>query len=248
MEAYHVWPFVSVFFSLVMFLRSIHIAACTRTSLLFMAGYGSDGKEIPAMRATWIRSLGWKDPLEEETATHSSVLAWRIPRTEEPGRLQFMGSRRVRHDRATKYSTARYSITGTDHTCLSLNQFKCILTFYTLDTSCALSQPWELIPPSSKRERSETRKGEEWVQGALMGKVPWWTLGTLSLELPWGTVWGGQPSPFATAAEPVHHRGCNRRSHRNEKPVHRSEEWPLVAEARESLHAATKTQSSQKIK
>ena len=89
---------MSVFFSLVMFLRSIHIAACTRTSLLFMAGYGSDGKEIPAMRATWIRSLGWKDPLEEETATHSSILAWRIPMTEEFGELQSIGSQRVRYN------------------------------------------------------------------------------------------------------------------------------------------------------
>ena len=45
-----------------------------------------------------VRSLGREDPLEEEMATHSSILAWRIPRTEEPGRLQFMGSQRVGHD------------------------------------------------------------------------------------------------------------------------------------------------------
>ena len=44
------------------------------------------------------RSLGWEDLLEEEIATHSSILAWRIPWTEEPGGLQSMGSRRVRHD------------------------------------------------------------------------------------------------------------------------------------------------------
>ena len=47
---------------------------------------------------TWVRSLGWEDPLEESMAIHSSILAWRIPWTEEPGRLQFMGSQRVRHD------------------------------------------------------------------------------------------------------------------------------------------------------
>ena len=46
----------------------------------------------------WIQSLGWEDPLEEEMATHSSILAWEIPRTEEPGTLQSMGSHRVRHD------------------------------------------------------------------------------------------------------------------------------------------------------
>jgi len=47
------------------------------------------------MWETLIRSLGWEDPLEEEMATHSSILAWRIPWTEEPGGLQFMGSKRV---------------------------------------------------------------------------------------------------------------------------------------------------------
>ena len=46
----------------------------------------------------WVRSLGWKDPLEEGMATHSSILAWRIPQTEEPGRLQSMGSHRIGHD------------------------------------------------------------------------------------------------------------------------------------------------------
>ena len=46
----------------------------------------------PAMRETCVQSLGWKDSLEKGTATHSSILAWRIPWTEEPGRLQFMGS------------------------------------------------------------------------------------------------------------------------------------------------------------
>ena len=47
---------------------------------------------------TWVSSLGWKDPLEEGMATHSSILAWRIPWTEEPGGLQSMGLLRVRHD------------------------------------------------------------------------------------------------------------------------------------------------------
>ena len=57
------------------------------------------GKRIPLpMQETWLRSLGWEDPLEEETATCSSILAWEIPWTEEPGRLQSMGSQRVRHD------------------------------------------------------------------------------------------------------------------------------------------------------
>ena len=50
-------------------------------------------KKLPAMQETQVRSLGQEDPLEEETATHSSVLAWRVPQTEEPGRLQSMGSK-----------------------------------------------------------------------------------------------------------------------------------------------------------
>ena len=55
-------------------------------------------KHLSAMRETWVRSLGWEDSLEKETATHSSILAWRIPWIEEPGGLQSMGSERVRHD------------------------------------------------------------------------------------------------------------------------------------------------------
>ena len=54
-------------------------------------------KKIPAMQETQVRSLGWEDPLEKEMATHSSILAWRIPLTEEPGGLQSMSSQRVRH-------------------------------------------------------------------------------------------------------------------------------------------------------
>ena len=55
-------------------------------------------KRLPAMQETWGRSLGQEDPLEKEMATHSSILAWRIPWTEEPGRLQFMSLQRVGHD------------------------------------------------------------------------------------------------------------------------------------------------------
>ena len=55
-------------------------------------------KHLPARRETWVRSLGWEDPLEKEIATHSSTLAWKIPWTEEPGRLQSMGPQRVGHD------------------------------------------------------------------------------------------------------------------------------------------------------
>ena len=55
-------------------------------------------KRLPAMRETWVRLLGREDPLEKEMAIHSSTLAWKIPWTEEPDRLQSMGSQRVGHD------------------------------------------------------------------------------------------------------------------------------------------------------
>ena len=55
-------------------------------------------KNPPAIRESWVQSLGWEDPLEKGTATHSSILAWRIPWTEEPDGLQSMGSQRVGHE------------------------------------------------------------------------------------------------------------------------------------------------------
>ena len=55
-------------------------------------------KYLSTMRETWVQALGWEDPLEKEMAIHSSTIVWKIPWTEEPGRLQSMGSQRVRHD------------------------------------------------------------------------------------------------------------------------------------------------------
>ena len=55
-------------------------------------------KNLPAMQETCVGPLGWEDPLEKEMATHSSILAWRIPWTQELGRLQFMGLQRVGRD------------------------------------------------------------------------------------------------------------------------------------------------------
>ena len=55
-------------------------------------------KRLPAMRETQVQSLGWEDPLEKELAIHPSTIAWKIPWTEEPGRLQSMGWQRVGHD------------------------------------------------------------------------------------------------------------------------------------------------------
>ena len=61
-------------------------------------------KHLSTMQETWVQSLGWEDLLEKEMATHSSILAWKTPWTEEPCRLQSMGSQRARHDWATSLS------------------------------------------------------------------------------------------------------------------------------------------------
>ena len=55
-------------------------------------------KNLPAVKETCVQLLGWEDPLQKGTATHSSIVGWRIPWTEEPGRLQSTGSQKVRHD------------------------------------------------------------------------------------------------------------------------------------------------------
>ena len=82
-------------------------------------------KHLPAMWETWVRSLGWDDPLEKEMATHSSILAWWIPWMEEPGGLQSTGSQRVGHDWVTSLMSLTYLCTQISfvniwkHYCLS---------------------------------------------------------------------------------------------------------------------------------
>ena len=80
----------------------------------FAQGYAASGaslvaqmvKNLLAMQETWVWSLGWDDPLQKGMATYSSILAWRIPWPEEPGRLQSMGSQRVRHNWTTNTFTS----------------------------------------------------------------------------------------------------------------------------------------------
>ena len=74
-------------------------------------------KNLPAMWETWVRALAWEDPLKKGMATHSSILAWRIPWTEEPGRLQSMGSQRVRHKRQIFTFTFSQALLGTQKDC-----------------------------------------------------------------------------------------------------------------------------------
>ena len=72
-------------------------------------------KNPPTMQENPVQFLGWEDPLEKGQATPSSILAWRIPRTEEPGGLQSMGSQSVGQDWATKHSTAHFNINHSYH-------------------------------------------------------------------------------------------------------------------------------------
>ena len=72
-------------------------------------------KRLPAMLETRVRSLGWEDPLKKEMATHSSILTWKIPWIEEPGRLQSMGSQRVWHDWATSLTLKSKNIPHHHH-------------------------------------------------------------------------------------------------------------------------------------
>ena len=80
------------------------------------------------MQKTWVQSLGWKDPLEKEMATHFSILAWRISWTEEPGELQSMGSQGVEHDRATK--TFTLSLVWMDESGVIYSRWGCCLRTY----------------------------------------------------------------------------------------------------------------------
>ena len=75
-------------------------------------------KRLPTMWETWVRFLGREDPLEKEMATHSSTLAWKIPWSEKPGRLQSMGSQRVGHD----WATSRHNVI--------VLQWLCCITVY----------------------------------------------------------------------------------------------------------------------
>ena len=93
-------------------------------------------KNPPAMQKTWVRSLGWKDPLEKGTATHSNILAWRIPWTEEPGGLQSMGSQRVGHNRALSIHFLK--LNRSQNVTVSWSWFVFILVFFFLTPSSVI--------------------------------------------------------------------------------------------------------------
>ena len=82
----------------------LSIFSCTFWLFVWASLLAQMVKHLSRMRETRVRSLGWEDPLEKEMAIHSSTIAWKIPWTEEPGRLQSMGSLRAGHDWVTSLS------------------------------------------------------------------------------------------------------------------------------------------------
>ena len=105
-----------------------------------------------AMQETWVWSLGWEDPLEKGMATHSSILAWRIPWTEEPGGLHSTGSQRVGHDWATSLSLS-FTFEGLLILWLQVISTQSLCT--QNDTYCTTKpeilptvNPWSCLPPN----------------------------------------------------------------------------------------------------
>ena len=111
------------------------------------------------MQETWIRSLGWEDPLEKGMATHSSILAWRIPWTEEPGALQTMKSQRVRHDRVTNTHTHTHTHTHA-HPIYVIRSNCFYMTFGPFVVHLQLALPSSILthlhPPSCSNHRTHS--------------------------------------------------------------------------------------------
>ena len=99
-------------------------------------------KNLPAMQEIWARFPGQEDPLEEETAPHSSILAWRIPWTEEPGGLQSMGSQRVRQ-------FMEYNLYAIQYTCFTCTVWVLTNTYRHVNTFAIKTQNFSITPEST---------------------------------------------------------------------------------------------------
>ena len=111
---------------------------------------GSEVKNLPAMQEAQIWSLGWEEPLEKVMVTHSTILAWRIPWTGEPGRLQFIGLQRIRHNWVTftsKYNTWYFHIHAFLFQCINC-AFYYSTSWIFLDTSFYRSNSF-YFPPTT---------------------------------------------------------------------------------------------------
>ena len=118
-------------------------------------------KNLSAMQETWVRSLGGEDPLGKGMATHSSILAWRIPWTEERGGLQSMGSQRVGHDWGTNTSTSMGLVGPIPEVCQRLKERGSKKGHLFLKAVCMKSQEGGLLIRKSYCYRSQ--KGGKWL-------------------------------------------------------------------------------------
>ena len=114
-------------------------------------------KHLSTMQETWVRSLGQEDPVEKEMAIHSSTIAWKIPWTEEPGRLQSMGSQRVRHHWATSLHLTRRTFVGKVISLLLTMLSRLVITFLPRSKRLLISwlqSPFAVIlePPKIKSD------------------------------------------------------------------------------------------------
>ena len=115
-------------------------------------------KNPPAIQETWVQSLGQEDPLENRMATHSSILAWRIPWTEEPGELESMRSQRVGHDGAantfTKKTEPKDSFTG-----------------HRKRSSLGPLRQWEFEGQNTRNEKTELRRNSKNMPRGLLREI-----------------------------------------------------------------------------
>ena len=149
-------------------------------------------KRLSTMQETRVPSLGWEDPLEKEMAIHSSILAWKIPWREEPGRLQSMGSKRVKHDSATSLSLSLpLVLPGKTAAAKSLQ-------------SCpTLCNPIDSSPPGSPVPASLQARTLEWFVISFSNAWKWnvkvKSLGHVRLlRTPWTSAYQAPPSQANT--------------------------------------------------
>ena len=128
---------------------------------------GSVVKNLPVRQATRVQSLCWKDLLEKEMATHFSVLAWKIPWTEEPGRLQSMGSQRVGHDWLHFHFHFRENVT-------KRNKWTIFYPSVMKYNLCLLHIPWGFPDGASgKGSTSQHMRNKRHVFSPWVGTIPW---------------------------------------------------------------------------
>ena len=150
-------------------------------------------KHLPRMQETWVQSLGWEDLLEKEMATHSSILAWKIPWTEEPGRQQSMGSQRVGYDWATSLlgksliSISLRLVSGSLSCSFVWNIVLCFFIF--LDSLCWFlyikQSPLLVLTEWSQEDELISQPGPD----SWLSLKPFWLSKPLSLSLVTPPVW-----------------------------------------------------------